>query len=206
MRGRMVSLSMLAVLAACSNQAPSDSVMSSVNFDASLIATENLVMNVTQNDVTAVSAPLSEPTRPRHRYDFRDGDLYGYIAAISEDERKSGKAAGSVVTYRYTGFRDLAYRLEIVDGGGRTVGYSECGRPCVAIKTRYNGLTERIAFNSNSIAGAAFQDAMNGLLEAPRPKPEPKIPDPYEGYNSVQEFREAVPENIALEGPVANEE
>lgn len=193
MRGRMVGLSALALLAACASAEPDDAA-NFVNVDETL-TTENIVAN----DITAVDASLPEPAQPSHRYAFREGDLYGYIAAISEEESKRGKAAGDVVMYRYKGFWESADHIEQVDATGRTVGINECNRPCVAIKSTYYGRFERMAFNPSSIIGAAFQDAMNGKLEAPRSTPMPRAPDPYAGYNSVQEYREAVANNGAPE-------
>ncbi len=134
--------------------------------------------NVVQNDVTAadeaVPQPDAEPVISLHRYAFKEGELYGYIAAISEEERKRGKAAEDVIMYRYRGFQDAVDRLEALDSSGRIIAYNECSRPCVAIKYNSYGRVERVAFNPRSVIGAAFEDAANGRLIAVRPPPPPK--------------------------------
>lgn len=112
--------------------------------------------------------PLAPPP-PSHRYDFVEGDVYGYIAAVSDEARKRGQVAGDVVTFRYLGFRNHEYHLEELNGRKEVIGFDSCLRPCVAVEEEYGGQVQRIANNPDSIIGAAFQDAMSGQLRKGRP-------------------------------------
>jgi hypothetical protein len=128
---------------------------------------------VLENDATAEVAAPPE-IAPAHRWQFHEGDVYGYIAAVSEEQRKQGQAAGDVVMYVYRGFFDGADHLDNVDAAGRALSNLECARPCIAIKVSRYGGGERIAFNPASVSGAAFIDASNGkLIAVPRFQPEP---------------------------------
>src|SRR4051794_4948791 len=64
------------------------------------------------------TAPLAPPEPPPHRYDFKEGLTYGYISAVSEEDRKKGKATGDVVTFTYQGDEGGIYRLAMVDPKG----------------------------------------------------------------------------------------
>jgi hypothetical protein len=162
---RTTAILALLALGACTSGTAGDQ-MNVVNADETL-TTENII----ENDSIAKVDPIPTPQRITHNYNFHEDDLYGYIGAVSEEEHKRGKAAGDVVMFRYRGFWDGIDHLEGVDANGRILSYEECKRPCVAIKSRSYGRIERIAYNPSSIIGAAFQDAINGLLE---PHPEPR--------------------------------
>ena len=118
---------------------------------------------------TAPSFPASvqPPLPPSHHYNFREGDVYGYVAAVSEDAQKRGQVAGDVVMFRYAGFSGGQFHLEQLNAQKEVIGSATCAKPCVAIKSDIEGHVERIAYNPDSIIGAAFDDAMNGQL---RPK------------------------------------
>ncbi|MEO8454222.1 MAG: hypothetical protein ABI454_03615 [Sphingomicrobium sp.] len=121
-------------------------------------------MNVDEN-LTTTDLPANPQPVATHNYNFSEGELYGYLGAISDDDRKKGIAAPSVIRFRYTGFWDGAQHLEVVDDNGTTAELDECSVPCVAIKaTSYNGAVRRIGYSTGSIVGAAFEDAMNGQL------------------------------------------
>src|SRR3546814_6159213 len=46
------------------------------------------------------------PVLPDHNYDEKRGWTYYYVAAISEEDRKKGRAAGAVVAYEYLGLNE----------------------------------------------------------------------------------------------------
>lgn len=127
--------------------------------------------------------PPSKPVEPIHNYNFKEGDLYGYIAAVSDEEKKTGKVAGDVLTFRYAGFWDGQYHIERVDDANRIVSVSSCAKPCVALKTWSNGQMTRVAYNPESIVGAAMQDAMDGRMKVKKakskvaPPPEEAMPE-----------------------------
>lgn len=123
--------------------------------------------------LTAEPIPVSAPSPP-HFYDEQDGLVYSYIAAVSEEDRKKGKAAGDVVSYAYVGIRNGKHVLARVGNAGRILGYSSCAKPCRII-TLDDG--ERLAYNSDSIIGAAFADALAGRLEIAEEERRPSPPD-----------------------------
>jgi hypothetical protein len=101
---------------------------------------------------------------PSPRYDQQDGDTYMYIGALSEDERKEGRAA-NVINVRYLGLEGTTQRLEVVDDYGSRQFALECSLPCkVAKQTLGDGRISRLAVPPNSIMEAAFADAFAGLL------------------------------------------
>ena len=102
------------------------------------------------------------PARPSHNYEAKEGALYSYIAAISEDERKAGKGADDALTYAYLGKQNGKYTLVRVTADGRPIETAYCGAPCKVI-TFSDG--RQYGFTEGSVIGAAFADAMAGRLE-----------------------------------------
>lgn len=154
-----------------------------------------LELNADQN-LAATSAPASPvPAVASHNYDFREGDAYGYIAAISDEERAKGKGAGDVLMYRYAGFKDGLHRLEHLAADGSVMFRSECPEPCVAIKIQGRHGVSRMAYSANSVLGAAYQDAMNGKLRPYRfaPPPEPS------GERVDREMVDVLPPPLVIE-------
>lgn len=106
-----------------------------------------------------------EPVSPQPNYDSREGDMYLYVSAISEDDEKAGRSAGNVSMYRYLGEREGTYRLAILRDDGDQVALAECVRNCKVIKLTWaDGAISRVGYNSSSIIGSAFEDAFNGNL------------------------------------------
>jgi len=101
----------------------------------------------------------------------RDG-VYWYVSDVSENQRKAGRSAGDAMGFRYLGKNeDGEMRLAAADPPYVT---AVCADPCRII--HFSDGTN-LAFEPTSVIGAAFQDAMNGFLEAPAP-PTPKEPKP----------------------------
>ena len=127
-------------------------------------------------------APLAIPAAaaiPPHRYGYRNGQDYGYVTAVSEEDRKRGVSAGDVVLYRYAGFYAGEDHLKYMSPTGSALDYLRCARPCHAIEAQEPyGQLRLIAFNADSIAGGAFQDAASGFLKAEkiqRAQPSPEF-------------------------------
>lgn len=130
--------------------------------------------------------PVMEQAAPpeRPRWDFIEGQEYGYLGAVSEEDRKRGVAAGTVHLFRYAGEEDGKHVLISLSDNGTPYARSYCSSPCVAIKMVFNdGSVRRIAYDTSSVIGAAFEDATAGRLKAyvsprqarrtPEPAPEP---------------------------------
>src|SRR4051812_38716123 len=65
--------------------------------------TMNVDENLTTTEVIAETSS-APPIPPKvHLYAINDGDKYGYVAAVSEEDKKQGKAAGDVVLFSYRG-------------------------------------------------------------------------------------------------------
>lgn len=158
-----------AVLGGCSD----NSSGGITNYDAASAELQNDsgTLNAVQS-LNAAEAALPEPVPTRtHNYDFVEGDFYGYLGAVSEEDQKKGVAAPPVVRFRYTGFWSGAQHLQAVDDNGAVTESDECDVPCVAIKEiGYGGTVRRVGYSTQSIIGSAFEDAINGRLRrSPQP-------------------------------------
>lgn len=122
------------LLAACSN---SDSAASDYADDyANQTVVENLAAeNLVLQDSSESAVNMVQPAAtPQQNYDFREGELYGYLGAVSEERSKKGVASPPVVMFRYTGYWDGAHHLQWVSDSGAVLQSAECNVPCVAIK------------------------------------------------------------------------
>jgi hypothetical protein len=153
------SVATLILCAAACNQAPSRSPAES---DADLHPPFPLPAPIVAPKPVELPPP-PPPARPN--YEFREGSAYGYVAALSEDDRRAGRAAGEVLMYRYRGVQNGRYVLELVGAGGGVIGRSECANPCNAIILHEGGTVRRLAYHPTSIIGSAMEDAIAGRLE-----------------------------------------
>lgn len=128
------------------------------------------------------SQPAAKPPPPApetHNYDFAEDGAYGYVSAVSEENRKRGIAIGDVLLFRYLGKSDGLYRIQWLNDSGQIIGYYECSRQCRAIKSYSGGAMRRIPYNPTSMVGAAFEDAFLGKLRAkPIAVPKPVVTEP----------------------------
>lgn len=109
-----------------------------------------------------VSATPSPKPAPTPRYDQEDRGTYYYVGAVSDEDKAKGRAAGDVYGFRYFGkSKENENIIGSVSDKGIILFKSYCSDPCKII--RHNG--KRIGFSDESIIGAAFVDAMNGLLK-----------------------------------------
>lgn len=121
-------------------------------------------------DTITVSSPpspsvrplIAEPQKEYHRYDLNEGFDYHCISDVSEEDKKQGKALGSVSTYRFLGVQNGKYVLANVDSKGNILLRNSCTKPCVII-TDGNG--EKLPFSPDSVIGAAFEDALAGRMK-----------------------------------------
>lgn len=112
---------------------------------------------------TSSSAP-AVVAAAAHNYQTRDGNLYCYQTAISQDALNAGQAASDVLCFRYLGEHDSVYRFSPEQTPGVIV---SCATPCETIKFTVAGeIVKRVTFEPNSVIGGAFEDAMNGQLKA----------------------------------------
>jgi hypothetical protein len=110
---------------------------------------------------SAPSRPTAEaPSRPAvHNWLYRKGQEYAYQQDPSAVPHKAGSQAPAVQMYRFLGERDGVYTLQ-VDGETAT-----CANPCQVITLQAGGFhRERLAFDPDSLIGAAFTDAFNGRM------------------------------------------
>lgn len=135
-----------------------------------LAGCENSDSAVRQQD-TPIPAAQIVPTKPAKNYTEEENGTYFYIAAVSDEDRKKGVAAGEVIGYRYLGLNDKQqHTLQLVSDSSDATMKAYCSDPCAIIKFE-NG--DRISFNPSSIIGAAFQDAINGHLLPFKEQPKP---------------------------------
>ncbi len=130
----------------------------------------------------------SLPPAPNPNYAEHEGDRYFYVAEVSEEDRKNGKAVGNVSQYRFLGEKDGRLTLEGVTESGVSIGRLECARECRIMKSTIGPIVTRLPYSNTSIAGAAMEDALNGLLVPVKAAPVPtvltRIPSAFVGeYN-----------------------
>ena len=105
-------------------------------------------------------AAAPPPTSTTHSWLYRVGQDYAY-----EEDAPGAKPV--VQTYRYLGQRGGLYTLKF---GGHTV---SCANPCDVIHLSDGGFhVERLAFDPNTIIGAALTDAFNGQMQVYDPAKE----------------------------------
>jgi hypothetical protein len=119
----------------------------------------------------ASSRQAAAPSPKLHNYEVKDGMDYGYTRALSDAERNAGKAAPSVIMFRYAGERDGRHQVHASDGTTFTA--LECERPCRVIKSmsfvdadylRDKVHVERLTYQSGTVAAAVFDDVFAGQL------------------------------------------
>lgn len=116
------------------------------------------------NSTAADLQQTAEVLTPQPRYDDSENGIYFYASSVSEEDKKKGRAVGDVVGFRYLGQESSGrYKIGMTDDAGAVIFRYSCASPCKIIKNMSSG--ERIPFDNESIIGAAFEDAINGLLE-----------------------------------------
>lgn len=130
--------------------------------------------------------------QPVHLYESAEGATYYYSAAVTEEQRKTGKVAPDMIAFWYLG-RDDAGRdriQRVIKGAGGLI--AKCARPCKVIHYS-DGST--VGFNEQSIIGGAFVDAQRGFLKR-KPLPAPvATPTSWPGTQINQEADEGSPES-----------
>lgn len=119
----------------------------------------------------AVATDASSRSKPAPNYAQEENGVYYYIAGLSEEDRKKGQAAGDVLGYKYYGKNAEGEHViaNVLSAKGKETEIlrSSCTDPCVIIK-HPDGT--RIAYNPESVIGAAFQDAIHGNLKVSEDK------------------------------------
>lgn len=123
---------------------------------------------------SAATATRALPPAPEPNFVDQEDGTYYYVTAVSEEDRKKGKATGDVVGFRYLGLNDDGHHtVAQVGRDGSIISESSCAIPCKIIKYPDG---ERLAYSPRSIIGGVYQDAMNGLLTPKRAKPADRYP------------------------------
>lgn len=100
------------------------------------------------------AAGPAPPASTTHSWLYRVGQDYAY------EEDVPGQAKPVVQVYRYLGRQGGLYTLRF---GGHTV---SCANPCQVIHLSDGGFhVERLAFDPNTIIGAALTDAFDGQMQ-----------------------------------------
>lgn len=117
----------------------------------------------------APSAPVaaSAPANT-HNYAEKEGDTYLYVAAVTEEDQKKGRAVGDVVAFKYLGQKAGRHTLLGIGEDGEPLSKADCAVPCRIITRRFAGRASRTPFEPGSVIGAAFEDALAGRLEVAR--------------------------------------
>jgi hypothetical protein len=153
-------------------------------------------------EITTPAPPPPPPVR-EHNYDERRGQTYLYISAVSEEDRKQGRAVGNVSAFRYFGRNaDGEYILASLQPNGAISYRAKCRSTCRVIDTDYG---ESIPYSPTSIIGAAFEDAFRGKLQV-SPDPTTRQPDPITAPITPTNQQESVVEILEAEPHPGNQQ
>ncbi|WP_310613051.1 hypothetical protein [Limnohabitans sp.] len=122
--------------------------------------------------VADAGAENSAPKFPDHYYAMRDGERYGYEAALSVDDQNAGRSLSRVVMFFYHGTkgegRDKRWQISSVEGNSMI--FAECDAVCdfATLTTLTAGVgrtrEEVVRVAPQSLLGSVFFDAMRGKL------------------------------------------
>lgn len=116
---------------------------------------------------TGPGADTAAVTTPTHRWEYREGKEYGYSAALSDDDKKAGKAVAEVQMFRFLGEKDGVYRVGFSQNGSTMV--AGCANPCqvvkITISSEYSSEVSRVQFNPDTVIGGVLMDAFNGQMD-----------------------------------------
>ena len=133
-----------------------------------LLASVALVIAGCSSSNNPAPTPANESAAapvPTQHFDTKEGEVYIYQSALSEDDKNAGKATPNLVGFKYLGEDAGVHTLQLLDPQDDPMGKASCSNPCKFIKMTVNGTTQRMAYSEDSLIGSAFQDAFNGLLE-----------------------------------------
>ncbi|CAN7313815.1 hypothetical protein LJR029_005491 [Caballeronia sp. LjRoot29] len=107
------------------------------------------------------------PPAPEHAYALAEDGEYGYQRALSEDDKKAGRATAALLMVRYLGEKQEIRSIKIVDGNLANI--ISCAPPCKFVKSRsyYSGRlvkTETVPVTDGSLIQAVMADAISGQL------------------------------------------
>ena len=104
---------------------------------------------------------VAEVPVPDHNYSANEDGIYLYAQTLSPAQREAGVAAAGFVAFKYLGVKDGLHYLQ----DENSMVMATCANPCTIIRQTLNGqVVNRIQYNSQTIIGAAFDDAINGKL------------------------------------------
>ena len=115
-------------------------------------------------DATSPTVADNTPALPSHNWTVKEGQDYGYAAALSDDDRRAGRGASQVLMFHYLGVNSSGqYVVESYSNG--TIMQAACAKPCEVIHVAAPGADDHITFNPETVIGMVLTDAMNGQLE-----------------------------------------
>ena len=126
--------------------------------DGSTTTTANTTSSTTPSSAQAVS------TADSHNYSLKDGDAYGYTAAVSQNDLANGQGAAEVTFVRYAGEKGGTYY--VMDGKKDGSEYYSCQKPCKYVKEALlDGSDEKTMEAAPGVmATSIFEDAQTGKL------------------------------------------
>lgn len=124
-----------------------------------------------KNTKSAAIAENLKTQETDHYYSMKDGYLYGYEQAVSQNDNEQGKAANTLLMFRYSGFKDGIYQVYTKDDVLDVITVMECKNPCdflkitIHVKLLDKPKVQHMRMTPDTIAWAVFNDAMNGKLD-----------------------------------------
>lgn len=124
-----------------------------------------VLMTAACSENSSPSDNVMERQEVSHNYRIKEGQNYGYVSGISDEDRANGKAASELHLFRYLGEKDGVHTIQQVEEDGSVLLTASCSDPCQFMKLKAGSETERVEYNPDSLGGAVMQDALTGQLE-----------------------------------------
>jgi hypothetical protein len=119
---------------------------------------------------TPTASPTTEATEapPKPNYSEERNGIYYYVTGVSENEKAEGKSVGDILAYRYLGKNKAGeHEIGILDSDESLSVTASCPQDCRIIRASTG---DKMPYNTNSVLGAVFEDAIAGRLKASKAK------------------------------------
>jgi hypothetical protein len=115
--------------------------------------------SATSDSAAGSTSAAAAEAPPTHNWSYREGNTYGYPAALSDNDKKAGQGATDVAMFKFLGEKDGIYKLS---SGGVV---ASCANPCQVIKVGEGQYAQHMTFDPETVIGEAFTDAFDGQME-----------------------------------------
>lgn len=121
------------------------------------------------NQTESATAVEIQTPEESHYYSVHSDGEYGYERALSEDDKKAGQVASTVMLFKYLGTKNGLYQVMHTESEGVDV-VIECENPCKFMRAYTlvdykQARKEMIAATAGTIGSMVIADAIGGKLQ-----------------------------------------